>query len=168
LPVRPHFAGGAAAERKAFDGPSASDTHPDVTMTHAASANIFTGLTGAVIAFQLALVGGAPWGALTQGGRVSGVLPPESRAFALFSAALLAIFILLVRARANPIPRFRRAVWGVVAYCAAGILANAATSSPAERALWLPVVAAMFATSLHVARRPHPPAPTAVAPTRAP
>lgn len=136
-------------------------------MTHATSANIFTGLTGAVIAFQLALVGGAPWGALTQGGRVSGVLPPGARAFALFSATLLALFIVVVRARANPTARFRRAVWGVVAYCAVGIVANAITPSPAERALWLPVVAGMFLTSLHVARRPQPPASTTSAPTGA-
>lgn len=134
-------------------------------MTHASSANIFTGLTGGVVAFQLALVGGAPWGALTQGGRFSGVLPMGARAFALFSGALLALFIVLVRARAAPTARFRRAVWGVVAYCALGVLANAATPSPAERALWLPVVAVMFLTSLHVARRADSPAETLVAPT---
>ena len=44
-------------------------------MTHASSANLFTALTGSVVAFQLALVAGAPWGGLTQGGRVSGALP---------------------------------------------------------------------------------------------
>ncbi len=129
-------------------------------MTHASSANLFTALTGSVVAFQLALVAGAPWGGLTQGGRVSGALPIGARAFALFSAALLVLFILLVRARAAPTPRFRRATWGVVTYCAVGILANAATPSPAERALWLPVVTAMFLSSLHVARRPDPPVPT--------
>lgn len=132
-------------------------------MTHASSANLFTGLTGCVVAFQLALVFGAPWGALTQGGRVSGALPIGARAFALFSAALLVLFIWLVRARAAPMPRYRRATWGVVAYCAIGILANAATPSPAERTLWLPVVTAMFLSSLHVARRPRPPAPRSVA-----
>jgi hypothetical protein len=136
-------------------------------MTHASSANIFTGLTGAVIMFQLALVGGAPWGALTQGGRVTGVLSPPARGIALVSAVLLGLFIVLVRARAASTTRFRRAIWGVVAYCALGILANAATPSPVERTLWLPVVTAMFLTSLHVARRPAPSPPTDVAPTGA-
>jgi ABC-type dipeptide/oligopeptide/nickel transport system permease subunit len=145
----------------------ARGTHPFFDMTHTASANVFTGLTGAVIAFQLALVVGAPWGALTQGGRFNGVLPAGARVFALCSAALLALFIVLVRARAHPNARFRRAVWGVVAYCAVGILANAATPSPAERALWLPVVAVMFLTSLHVARRPDSRSPKTVAPTGA-
>lgn len=122
-------------------------------MTHASSANVFTGLSGVVVAFQLALVAGAPWGALTQGGRVAGALPVGARMFALCSAALLVLFILLVRARAAPRARYRRATWGVVAYCALGIIANAASPSPAERALWLPVVTAMFLASLHVARR---------------
>jgi len=115
-------------------------------------AHAFTALTGIVIAFQLALVAGAPWGRLTQGGRVDGPLPPGARAVALFSAVLLAVFIHMVRARAASPPRFARAVWGVVAYCAVGIVANAITPSAAERALWLPVVSLMFVASLQVAR----------------
>lgn len=121
-------------------------------MPHTVSANIFSLLASIVLAFQLALAAGAPWGALTQGGRIAGSLPPGARALALLSAALLGLFIFLVRARAfsTPPPRFRRAVWIVVAYCALGIVANAATPSAGERALWLPVVTVMFLTSLHV------------------
>ena len=52
------------------------------------SAHAFTALTGVVIAFQLALVAGAPWGHLTQGGRVEGPLPIGARAVALASAVL--------------------------------------------------------------------------------
>lgn len=122
-------------------------------ITHAHSANVFTVLAGLAVAFQLALVAGAPWGALTQGGMVAGVLPPSGRGIALVSAALLVLFIYLVRGRAGSRTRFRRAVWVVVAYCAIGMIANAVTRSAAERALWLPVVTAMFVTSLHVARR---------------
>jgi hypothetical protein len=136
-------------------------------MTHTASANIFTGLTGAVIAFQLALVGGAPWGALTQGGRITGVLPPAARGIALVSAMLLGFFIVVVRARAAETARFRRAIWIVVAYCALGIVANAATPSSTERMLWLPVVTGMFFACLHVARRSAPRPPTDGAPTEA-
>ncbi len=116
------------------------------------SANIFTGLAGAATLFQIALALGAPWGALTQGGRVSGVLPASARVLAMVSAILLVGFIYVVRARAAAPPRFRRTSWVVVAYCALGIVANAITPSPAERLLWLPVVAIMFVTSLHVAR----------------
>jgi hypothetical protein len=120
-------------------------------MTHASSANLFTLLAGGTLAFQLALVAGAPWGILTQGGRVSGVLPGAARVLALVSATVLGWFIYVIRARADTPPRFPRAAWVVVTYCAFGVVMNAATPSAAERALWLPVVALMFATSLHVA-----------------
>lgn len=66
--------------------------------TPALSARLFTLFTGAVVVFQLALLAGAPWGALTQGGRTSGVLPDGARAVAAFSAVLLMAFILVVRA----------------------------------------------------------------------
>lgn len=126
-------------------------------MTQAFSANVFTGLTAVVVAFQLALVAGAPWGALTQGGRIMGTLPASARLIALVSAALLIGFayVVRVRARTDAPVRFRRAVWIVVAYCALGIVANAITPSAAERMLWLPVVTLMFLASLHVARRPN-------------
>lgn len=123
--------------------------------THAFSANVFTLLAGATALFQLALVGGAPWGHLTQGGRVAGTLPLPGRAIALVSAALLVGFIVAVRRRARA-GGLRRTTWAVVAYCALGVVANAATRSAAERALWLPVVAILFGTSLHVARRREP------------
>ncbi|HRQ78409.1 MAG TPA: hypothetical protein PLY94_07390 [Gemmatimonadaceae bacterium] len=124
-------------------------------MSHAFSANVFTLCAGAATLFQLALVAGAPWGQLTQGGRVSGVLPLAGRLIALVSAILLVAFIVAIRARART-DRFRRVAWAVVAYCALGIVANAATPSAAERALWLPIVTLMFGASLHVARRRAP------------
>lgn len=125
-------------------------------MNHAVSANLFTLLTSGVVLFQLALVAGAPWGALTQGGRAPGTLPGSARAIAFVSAVLLAWFIHVIRARAGSPPRFRRMAWTVVAYCALGVVANAVTPSAAERALWLPVVTLMFATSLRVALRSAP------------
>ncbi|WKW12896.1 hypothetical protein Strain138_002207 [Pseudogemmatithrix spongiicola] len=124
-------------------------------MSHAFSANLFTLCAGTVTLFQLALVAGAPWGQLTQGGRVGGALPLAGRLVALASALLLVAFIVAVRARART-DRFRRMAWVVVAYCALGIVANAATPSAPERALWLPVVTLMFGASLHVARRRAP------------
>ncbi len=134
-------------------------------MPHAFSANVFSVLTAVVVAFQVALVAGAPWGALTQGGRFVGALPPSARAIAAFSALLLLAFIGIVRshARAERPARFPRAIWVVVAYCALGMVVNAITPSMWERALWLPVVMLMFASSLHVARRPKQSAPTGAA-----
>lgn len=81
--------------------------------TPALSARLFTLFTGAVVVFQLALLAGAPWGALTQGGRTSGVLPDGARAVAAFSAVLLMAFILVVRARAGlRVPTWRCAQVG--------------------------------------------------------
>lgn len=119
------------------------------------SANAFSLLSAGVAAFQLALVGGAPWGELTQGGRYIGVLPPAARGIAAFSAVLLLGFVIIVRdhARSDRAPRFPRAIWVVVTYSALGMIVNAITPSARERALWLPVVILMFASSLHVARR---------------
>ena len=121
------------------------------------SAHVFALLAGVTTAFQLALVAGAPWGALTQGGRYPGVLPWGARAVAVLSAILLPAFIGIVRAHADARPRaramrFPRLIWAVVAYCALGIAAHIATPSALERALWLPVVTLMFLTSLHVGR----------------
>lgn len=112
-----------------------------------------------VVAFQLALVLGAPWGGLTWGGRFPGVLPPAMRALAGVSVLLLLGFLWVVRARAGLLGsraqrRSRAAIWGVVAYSALGLLANAVTPSVWERRLWLPVVVMMLATSLRVALTP--------------
>jgi len=122
------------------------------------SAHVFALLAGVTTAFQLALVAGAPWGAITQGGRYPGVLPWGARAVAVISAILLLAFIGIVRRHADARPkaralRFPRLIWAVVTYCALGIAAHVATPSALERALWLPVVTLMFLTSLHVARR---------------
>ncbi len=82
---------------------------------------------------------------------------------ALGAAVLLGLVIYVIRTRAMLPTRFPRAVWAVVAYCALGIIANAAKPSPAERRLWLPVVCTMFLSSLIVARRPRPRVPTEIA-----
>jgi hypothetical protein len=120
------------------------------------AALIFILTTGFVVLFQLALVAGAPWGEWTMGGRWRGALPLSGRLIAGFSALLLLSFIIVIAARAQlgflslqgyaPI-----GTWVVVAYCALGCVANAATTSKRERRLWLPVVACMLAASLTVA-----------------
>jgi hypothetical protein len=116
----------------------------------------FAVLASAVIVFQLALVLGAPWGELTLGGRYRGALPLRLRAVPLASAVLIGGFSAIVLARAGlAFASLQGAsgslVWFVVAYCAAGVLANAATPSRRERALWLPVVGAMLLASAVVA-----------------
>ena len=121
------------------------------------AAQLFALLASIVAVFQLALIAGAPWGHLTWGGRYPGVLPPGMRGVAAVSLLLMLAFAWIVLARAGfRVPfirsRMRGATWGVVAYCALGVVANAATPSRSERALWLPVVSGMLLSSVFVAR----------------
>lgn len=51
-------------------------------------------------------------------------------------------------------PLSRYLVWGVVAYCAVGALANTVTPSASERMVWLPVTLLLLGTSLLVAIGP--------------
>jgi hypothetical protein len=120
------------------------------------AAAVFAALVVIVIAFQLALAAGMPWGTLTWGGRYPGVLPPRMRAVALVSAILLAAFAAIVGARAGLVlPAWQSAarvlVWVVVVYSALGVVANTITPSRRERRLWLPVVGVMLICSLIVA-----------------
>jgi hypothetical protein len=78
------------------------------------------------------------------------------RGLALISAALLSLFATVVTVRAGLLlpegqPLSRTLVWGVVGYCAIGVVANTLTPSRSERRLWLPVVIAMLGCSVVVA-----------------
>lgn len=121
------------------------------------AARIFITLTAVVVAFQLALAAGAPWGELTMGGAFPGQLPPRMRAAAVGSAMLLSALGAIIAARAGlAFPRWRRParrlVWVVVAYTLVGVVLNAATPSAGERALWLPVTVVLAACAVVVAR----------------
>jgi hypothetical protein len=125
----------------------------------ALAAKTFLGLTTLVIAFQLALVAGAPWGRLTMGGVYSGQLPPAMRLVALVQALLLVFFaaVVAVRARLVHSPWFkvsRYLVWLVIAYAIIGSVLNGLTPSVWERIIWLPVVVALGTCAIIVARSP--------------
>jgi hypothetical protein len=115
----------------------------------------FTALAALVVVFQLALVAGAPWGRFTQGGVHAGRLPAPARAAAAASAVVLTGLALLVLARAGLLGDAALAAstpwaWAAVVVSALTTLANAASRSRAERALFLPVALGMLATSLIV------------------
>jgi hypothetical protein len=121
------------------------------------AARLFGALVLLVAAFQLALAAGAPWGALAMGGQFPGRLPAAARAAAVVQAAMLLLFGAIVAARAGlALARWRRAsrklVWVVVAYTVVGVVLNAITPSPKERALWLPVTLVLCACAVAVAR----------------
>lgn len=102
-------------------------------------------LLALVIVFQIALVLGAPWGRLTQGGFADGPLSVEGRALALVSALISAFFAvgLLGRVGVGPlVDRWRAATaasWVCLAYSLLGLIMNSLSSSVAEREVWTPV-----------------------------
>ena len=127
---------------------------PRLTAEYAAY--VFTVFALCAAGFQIALAWGAPWGRLTWGGRFPGRLPGHMRLVAVLSMILLLSFAVIVAVRAGVVwphgmPLSRTLAWGVVAYCALGVIGNAFTSSRWERIVWLPVVLIMLACSIVVA-----------------
>jgi hypothetical protein len=109
-----------------------------------------------VVAFQLALAAGAPWGEYAMGGAFPGQFPPALRIAAIVQAALLAGMAAVVLARAGLIlPRWARAsrwlVWVVVAFAALSLILNLLTPSAGERALWAPTALLLLISSAAVA-----------------
>jgi cell shape-determining protein MreD len=109
-----------------------------------------------VIAFQIALASGAPWGEYAMGGAFPGQFPPELRVAAVVQAVILALLALVVFSRAGvALPKWertsRRLVWVVVAFSAISLVLNTITPSTGERAIWAPVALIMLVCSMIVA-----------------
>ncbi|ESQ76621.1 hypothetical protein [Asticcacaulis sp. AC402] len=118
------------------------------------SAWLFTGLGVTVIAFQLALAAGMPWGHLAMAGVYPGVFPIEMRIAAVAQAAVFGLMIAIVLGRAGVIevPRvFLRLIWGVIVLMALSFGLNLITPSAEERLLWAPVAFGLLVSSLLVA-----------------
>ena len=116
------------------------------------------------MAFQAALVFGAPWGEYTQGGASAGILPTSGRVVAAVSILILGAFAMGLMARVGWGP-LRRAPWRLVSlvgwasvvYAAIAVVLNTATPSARERAVWAPVSVVLLAAQLVVvvgSRRP--------------
>lgn len=97
-------------------------------------------------AFHAALVVGAPWGAATQGGRMSGALDTQGRIVAGGSVGILLVMAASILARTGQGP-FRGAhprvvtvlSWFTTIYAALAVGLNLMTRSALERAIWAPV-----------------------------
>ena len=116
------------------------------------AAFLYAIITLAVVAFQIALAAGAPWGAFAMGGAFPGQFPPAMRIAAIIQAALLIGFALVVLAQTGIIlPKLLRAsrwlAWVVVAFSALSLILNLITPSAGERAIWAPVAFIMLISS---------------------
>ena len=120
------------------------------------AAIIYAILTVGVVAFQIALAAGAPWGAYAMGGASPGQFPPGLRVSAIVQAVLLAGMAAVILARAGLIlPGWWRVshwlVWIVAAITAISLVINLITPSAGERAIWLPTLALLLISSFIVA-----------------
>ena len=109
-----------------------------------------------VIAFQIALAAGAPWGAYAMGGAFPGQFPPALRIAAIIQAVLLAGLAAIILARAGLIlHRWSRMsrwlAWIVVAFAAVSLVLNLITPSAGERAIWAPTALLLLISSTLVA-----------------
>lgn len=123
--------------------------------THAA-ALAYTLVSVGVVAFQLALAAGAPWGAYAMGGAFPGQFPPALRIGAVVQAALLVALAAIVLSRAGLLlPEWsrasRRLIWAVVAFATLSLVLNLITPSAGERAIWAPVALLLLLSSGAVA-----------------
>lgn len=105
-----------------------------------------------VIVFQFCLIGGAPWGRITQGGRYQGALPYSGRVAAGFSALLLVFMAVGVASEAGMITTLPKwiANTGLAIQSLSAIL-NWITPSRAERLLWGPITTIMLLLAAYVA-----------------
>jgi hypothetical protein len=95
-----------------------------------------------VVGFQVALIVGAPWGRLTQGGQIEGALPLKGRVIAALSIVLLAAIALSMLSADGKWPNWPRwTAWLGTTMLAVSTLLNWVTPSQSERKLWGPVMA---------------------------
>jgi hypothetical protein len=120
------------------------------------SAVVFAVVTLGVIAFELALALGAPWGAYAMGGTFPGRFPAHMRIAAIGQAIILALVAFLVLSVAGVVaaPWGTTPVWVtwiIAALLTVGLVLNLITPSAGERRIWAPVVTLMLLCCIVVA-----------------
>ena len=103
-------------------------------------------------AFQVALAAGMPWGHLAWGGGHPGVLPVGLRAASAANAVLLSGLGVALAGLVERPPVRGRLVAGGLAVSGFSLVANLATPSSTERAIWAPFALAQLVL-LGTARR---------------
>ncbi|MEM8850668.1 MAG: hypothetical protein AAGE03_11630 [Pseudomonadota bacterium] len=98
-----------------------------------------------------ALILGAPWGKITQGGQVEGPLPRLGRIVAAVSIAILVGLALAILSADGHWPRWPPWTgWAAVTINAVMMVLNWITPSTAERKLWGPITTMMLVLAVAV------------------
>lgn len=104
-----------------------------------------------VVLFQVALIFGAPWGRVTQGGSHPGALPRSGRIMAGVSIILLILMGLSIRSAAGLPPGWPGWTgWVALSSNALMMVLNWITPSKPERLLWGPITTVIFALAAAV------------------
>ncbi len=108
-------------------------------------AHLYATACMAIVFFQLALIGGAPLGPWTQGGRFPGKLPPGGRVIAALSVPVLLFqgFAILSAAGFPGLNWPLWTGWTALGVSVTSMLLNAITPSAPERAVWFPITLVM-------------------------
>jgi hypothetical protein len=120
------------------------------------AAYLYSSLIAIVVAFQLALAIGMPWGEMAMGGKFPGRFPVKMRIAALVQILMLLSFALIVLTRASlALAEYFEfstyAIWVVVLFSFVGAVLNTITPSKKERILWCPVSIFLLVCSIIVA-----------------
>lgn len=112
---------------------------------------IYCALILGVIGFQVALILGAPWGRITQGGQIEGPLPRSGRFVAAVSIVILAGLALAILSADDRWPGWPSWTgWVAVAVNALMMVLNWITPSSAERKLWGPITTVTLVLAIAV------------------
>jgi hypothetical protein len=110
---------------------------------------VFLGCCFALCAFQFALIAGAPWGHLTQGGRQHGALRPAAKGFAAVSIVLIVLMVLAILSANGTWPYWPRFTgWLALGPMLLTTVANWISPSRSERLLWGPVSLIMLGSAV--------------------
>lgn len=109
----------------------------------------YAAFCGGIVVFQLCLIAGAPWGHVTQGGRLEGALPVQGRLVAAVSIPIVLCKALAVLSVAGLWPGWPFwTIWPALGVQLVVTMLNIITPSRPERRLWAPITSAMLALAV--------------------
>lgn len=112
---------------------------------------IYAACVVGVIGFQIALIAGAPWGHLVQGGQQHGPLRKRKRQVAgAFIALLIFMAVSVLSAAGIGLALPSWTLWATLMLVVCSFIASTVTQSRAERRLWAPINAFMIVCVLWV------------------
>ena len=112
---------------------------------------MYAAISVGAICFQIALIFGAPWERLTQGGKHDGALPRRGRFAAAASIILLILMGAAILSVAGYWPNWSRwNGWVATGVSAVSCILIWITLSAAERLLWAPITTVMLGLALAV------------------